>query len=88
MTSDDAGTKETVPIAAETAEQKKIELAAGNPEERENRHAAETAEQRSEGGGSGTVSGAVFKMPVKKFYSGKVPVTMGGWQTRPPRRGK
>ena len=71
MTSDDAGTKETVPIAAETAEQKKIELAAGNPEERENRHAAETAEQRSEGGGSGTVSGAVFKMPVKNILQWK-----------------
>ena len=39
--------------------EKKIELAAGNPEERENRHAAETEEQRSEGGGSGTVSGVI-----------------------------
>ena len=86
MTSDDAGTKETVPIVLQRLQNRKKNWAGcwkpwGKRKDMLQR-------QRNKGAKVEGVGLCQVRCSQCLFYSGKVPMTTGGWQTRPPRKGK
>ena len=90
MTSDDAGTKETVPIVLQRLQNRKKKLS-WLLETLRKEKTDMLQRQWNKGAkveGVGLCQVRCSKCLWKTFYSGKVPVTTGGWQTRHPRRGK